>query len=66
MDASKPVNAGLFDSVRAFHEDEDGMETLQVVMIVGIAAVILIALKVWWKDIKGWVGKKEKDVIADD
>lgn len=47
----------LVSTLRAFHDDEDGMETLQTVMIVGIAVVILLLLVVFWKDIKGWFDK---------
>lgn len=51
--------SGLGASLRAFHEDEAGMETLQIVMIVGIAAIILIALKISWKDkIEPWLRDK--------
>jgi len=54
----KPAAASAFlADARAFHEDEDGMETLQVVMIAGISAVILLVLVAFWKDIKGWVTK---------
>lgn len=44
----------LRENLRSFHEDEDGMETLQTVMIVGVAALILIVLIAFWKPIKSW------------
>lgn len=37
-----------------FHRDEKGLEALQVIMIVAIAAVILGLLKLTWWDIKNW------------
>jgi Flp pilus assembly pilin Flp len=40
--------------LRGFHEDEDGMEAVQVIMIVAIAAVVLAALKMAWPSIKQW------------
>lgn len=42
-------------ALQAFHEDEDGMETLQVVMLVAVAALILIFIRARWEQIKGWV-----------
>lgn len=53
------------DSLQAFHDDEDGMETLQVVMIVGIAAVILLVLITQWKKIQKWFGGKTDEVIKE-
>lgn len=41
-------------AVRKFHNDEAGLEALQVVMILAIAAVALIAVKTQWTTIKGW------------
>jgi hypothetical protein len=48
--------ANLGDTFRAFHEDEEGMETLQIVMIIALAAIVLIfvhhtawpAIRDWW------------------
>ena len=42
------------DSVRTFVQDEDGLEAIQVVMIVAIAALILIVFMTFWDKIKGW------------
>lgn len=49
MKSSKMKNA-----IRKFHSDEAGLEALQVVMILAIAAVALIAVKTQWTTIKGW------------
>jgi hypothetical protein len=35
-------------SVRLFHQDERGLEALQVVMILAVAAVCLQVIKYWW------------------
>jgi Flp pilus assembly pilin Flp len=43
------------NALKAFHADEDGMETMQVVIIIAIAAVVLIALLKFWDAIKTWV-----------
>jgi Flp pilus assembly pilin Flp len=53
-------------AIRSFHEDEEGMETIQVVMLVAIAALVLIALKAFWNDIKQWVGKVLKKTTQDE
>ena len=37
-----------------FHNDEAGLEALQVVMILAVAAVALIAVKGQWETIKTW------------
>jgi hypothetical protein len=42
------------NSLRAFHEDEDGMEALQVVMIVAAAAIVLLALKGLIDSVRQW------------
>ena len=44
-------------AIRALHEDEDGMEAMQVVIIVAIAALILAFLYKF-----GWQGNIEKYV----
>jgi hypothetical protein len=43
------------NALKAFHDDEGGMETLQVVMLVGIAAIVLIVVKLFWNEIRNWV-----------
>ena len=55
MNALKNEMSQLNKSLRNFHEDEDGMETIQVVMLVGIAAIILIVVKIFWGQIRDWV-----------
>ena len=42
------------NTVRKFHDDEAGLEALQVVMILAIAAVALIAVKTQWETISTW------------
>ncbi len=40
-----------------FHNDEAGLEALQVVMILAVAAVALIVVKTQWDVIRGWFTK---------
>lgn len=50
----------MFKSLRRIHEDERGLETLQVVMIIAIAAIVLALVKYFWDTagnggVKQWV-----------
>lgn len=47
----------MFRSLRRIHEDERGLETLQVVMIIAIAALILALIKTTWPTITAWFNK---------
>ncbi|MDB5339232.1 MAG: hypothetical protein JWN70_4851 [Planctomycetaceae bacterium] len=38
----------------AFHSDEDGMETMQIVMIIAVAAIVLLFVKSQWETISSW------------
>ena len=40
----------LRKKVGQFHEDERGLEALQVVMIIAVAALCLILVKTFWGD----------------
>ena len=48
------MTSPIRDSLRRLHDDEDGMETLQAVMIAGIAAIILLTIVLFWGKIKKW------------
>jgi Flp pilus assembly pilin Flp len=41
-----------------FHRDEDGIEAIQVVMIVAIAAIVLIGFMTVGREIFGWMKDK--------
>ena len=42
-------------SIKKFHRNEDGLEALQIVMIIAVAAEALIFVKTQWTDtIKPW------------
>ncbi|MBY0525264.1 MAG: hypothetical protein K2R98_17790 [Gemmataceae bacterium] len=55
----------LLEPVRKLHEDEDGLEALQVVMILAVAAVALLVIKIFWKPIKTWATNRMNDVVGD-
>ena len=44
------IKAGL----KRFHNNEEGLEALQVVMIIAIASLFLIAVKFQWQTIETW------------
>jgi len=44
----------LSERIKRFHSNEDGLEALQVVMIIAIAALFLIAIKFQWTTIEKW------------
>ncbi len=41
-------------ALKKFHKNEAGLEALQVVMIIAIAALFLIAVKFQWQTIEQW------------
>ena len=48
----------LTNSIRKFHSDEEGLEALQVVMIIAIAAMVMIACATLGKSAVGWMNGK--------
>lgn len=52
------TNPRFSSLIRNFHQDEDGIEAVQVVMIVAIAAIILVAMMTVGNKIYGWMEKK--------
>ncbi len=53
----------LSGSLRAFHEDEDGLESLQVVMILFIAALILLFLAKMFPGVTEKVKKNVQNLL---
>jgi Flp pilus assembly pilin Flp len=47
--------------LKKLHEDEEGLTTLEVVMIVAVAAIILALIKVFWGSIKTWFGQSTQN-----
>jgi len=50
-------------TVAKFHKDEAGLEALQVVMILAVAAICLIVLKTQWTTVKGWFEKNMIEAV---
>ena len=53
----------VLNQLRAIHEDEDGMEAIQVVMIVAIAALALVAFFVVGKKVMEGMRTSSDDVM---
>jgi hypothetical protein len=45
----------LRTNLKKFHQDERGLEALQVVMIIAVAAIIMLLVKSNYKHIKEWM-----------
>jgi Flp pilus assembly pilin Flp len=58
----------LTTSLRKFHRDEEGLEALQVVMIIAIAAMVMIAATTVGKAAVTWMktnwGKLQKEDLS--
>jgi len=54
----------LNNSVRNFHNDEEGIETLQVIMILAIAAVAAVAVFTLGGYIKDWAEDALDEIIG--
>ncbi len=55
----------LSSAVSKFHNDEAGLEALQVVMILAVAAVALIVVKTQWDTIRQWFVKVMGEGVGD-
>ena len=54
----------MLKSLRRIHEDEQGMEALQVVMIIALAAVVLFFINTYWNTIKTWLNNATKAITG--
>ena len=52
--------------VRKFHRDEEGLESLQVVMIIAIAAMVMVACATIGKAAVTWMTQKWTALKAED
>ena len=44
----------LKNAIARFHNDQRGMETLQTVMLIAVAAIVLLFVKTYWEEIQDW------------
>jgi len=54
MQNFKSQFTALVNKARSFERDEDGIESIQVVMILAFGAVVMVAAWAFWDQIKGW------------
>ncbi|MCA9132890.1 MAG: hypothetical protein KDA45_07035 [Planctomycetales bacterium] len=52
--------------LKNLHEDEDGLEAIQVVMIVALAAIILIAVMTIGQEVFTWLREKWDQLKGED
>ncbi len=52
------MSSKLINTVRKFHNDEEGLEALQVVLIIAIAAMIMVANGTVGQKVVGWMNQK--------
>lgn len=52
------MNTKLINTIRKFHRDEEGLETMQVVTIMGIAAMIMITTATVGQQAADWMNGK--------
>jgi hypothetical protein len=60
------MTSKLNNLFRKFHSDEEGMEALQIVIIIAIAALIMIAASTVGKEAVEWMGNKWNDLKKAD
>ena len=49
--------------LRALHQDDQGADMVEYVLIVAAVALPLLAVIIWfWKDISGWVGEAYSEI----
>jgi Flp pilus assembly pilin Flp len=56
--------SNLLNVARQFNNDEDGIEALQVVMIVAIAAIVLIAVMTVGQEVMTWAKEKKDELLG--
>ena len=60
------MTTNLTNLVRKFHSDEEGLESLQVVMIIAIAAMIMIAAATVGKSGVDWMTTQAEKLVGKD
>ena len=56
----------LTHALDIFHQDEDGIEAVQVIMIVAIAAIVLIAVMTVGQEVLDWMKGKWSELKGKD
>ncbi len=64
MQLLKNLAAKISTATRQFDQDQDGMETMQVVMIIAVAAIVLLFVRGVWYAIGDWAANLVYDLIG--
>jgi Flp pilus assembly pilin Flp len=54
------------ESIKYFNNEEDGIEAVQVIMIVAIAAIVLIAVMTVGQEVMDWLKEKWQELKGKD
>jgi len=54
MQVFKTLANKINAAARKFDQDQEGMETMQIVMIIAVAAIVLLFVQGQWNNISGW------------
>jgi hypothetical protein len=64
METEMKVMSMFRNRMASFHKEEKGMETLQVVLIIAVAAVILAIFVRLWPEIRDWAEQVIEDITS--
>ncbi len=53
----------LKNAIARIHNDERGMETLQTVMLIAVAAIVLLFVKMYWEEDQGLVQRLVDQIL---
>src|SRR4029079_12829857 len=56
--SANKMTSKLLNTIRKFHRDEKGLEALQVVMIIAIAAMVMVATATVGQKAVAWMNQK--------
>lgn len=51
-------------SLKKFHQEERGLEALQVVMIIAVAAIVMLLVKNNYETVRDWMEKLVDDICS--
>ncbi len=63
MQVFKNLAAKINTAACQFDQDQDGMETMQVVMIIAVAAIVMFFVQDVWYAVAGWTSNLIANVI---
>ena len=56
----------LSQFITRLHRDEEGLEAMQVIMIVAVAATVLIAVMAFGQEAANWLNTEFKELLGKD